>query len=294
MTISESITANIKHAVFDSHYISVEKLFGNELKDFIQEEVKSLSKKIRLGIRGERSEMLAKDGAFVKELVFALVKNSLHYSLEPVFRRRATEKSETAWLLIEFEDFGDTFNIYIRDDGRGLMPDQMHISSIETSVMDRGGSVEIDSMDGEYLKIHIQLPAKRIFIDCLAVETGGSNILIPDRYIDKIVSAKEVPAYRSDENFMGQINLSTLLGLDHSPANAFVVCRFGAHKIIFGVEKILYNIEAVVENVDSPLIDGVDSVSILKDNSIGFIINERKIYQMAKDLIQNRENKREV
>ncbi len=135
------ITDTIRRSVFDKYYISVEKLFGKELQEYIHTEVKSLGKKIRLGIRGERSEMLSKDADFVKELVFTLVKNSLHYSLEPLFRRRATEKSEVAWLLIEFEDFGDTFNIYIRDDGRGLMPDQMHISSIETSVMDRGGSL---------------------------------------------------------------------------------------------------------------------------------------------------------
>ncbi|MGL5956686.1 MAG: hypothetical protein ACRC0X_08875 [Brevinema sp.] len=283
-----TLTTGIKKTLFDTYYISVEKLFGNELREFIHHEVKELGKKIRLGIRGERSELLVQDSEFIKDLVFRLVKNSLHYSLEQVFRRRATDKNETAWLLIEFEDAADTFDIYIRDDGRGLIMDQMQIHEIQDQIINRGGTMDIDAMDNEYLKIHIQLPMKRIFVNCLAVQIGNVNILIPDRCIHKVVNPKEILVFQKDQHYLGQVHLSTLLGLDHTVANLFVVCEFGVHKILFGVESVLYHVEAIVEDVDTALISGVDRVTILKDGSIGFIVNEKAIYQMAKDLILKR------
>ncbi|MGL4676264.1 MAG: hypothetical protein ACRCWI_01180 [Brevinema sp.] len=283
-----TLTSNIKKSLFDTYYMSVEKLLGKELRDFIHHEVKELGKKIRLGIRGEHSELLVQDSEFIKDLVFHLVKNSLHYSLEPVFRRRATDKNETAWLLIEFEDAADTFDIYIRDDGRGLVVDQMQIHEIEDQIMNRGGTISIDAMDNEYLKIHVQLPMKRVFINCLAVQIGNITVLIPNRCIHKVVNLKESVLFQKDQSCLGQVNFSTLLGLDHTTVSIFIICEFGIHKILFGVDSILYKIEAIVEDIDMTLIPGIDRVSILKDGSIGFIINEKMIYQMAKDLILKR------
>ncbi len=284
-----TLTSNIKNSLFENYHVSVEKLIGKELRQFIQKEVKDLGKKIRLGIRGERSEMLMKDSNFIKDLVFTLVRNSLHYSLEPVFRRRATDKPETSWLLIEFEDAGNTFDIYIRDDGRGLVPDQMNIEEIQDNIINKGGALDIDSLDGEYLKVHVQLPMQKILVKSLATRVGAVNVLIPDRCIQKVVSQKEAQMYQKEESCLGQVNLSTLLGVDHSVSNMFVICEFGMNTILLGVENILYNIEAVIENIDFPLVAGIGYVTILKDGSVGFVLDERAVYQKAKDLILKRD-----
>ncbi len=284
----QTLTTNIRESLFDNYHISIEKLLGAELKQYIQKEVKQLGKKIRLGIRGERSEILMKESQFVKELVFDLVRNSLHYSLEPVFRRRATDKTEVGWLLIEFEDADNTFDIYIRDDGRGLMPEQMNISEIQDSIVDRGGTIDVNSLEGEYLKIHVQLPMQKIFVNSLAVNIGSINVLIPDRCVQKVVDSKESFQIQKEENCLGQVNLSTLLGLEHCPNNMFVVCEFGTNIVLLGVERVLYNIESVIEDVEVPLITGVGHVSILKDGTIGFVLDEKTIYQMARELISKR------
>lgn len=285
-----SLINNIKTNAFANYYTSVEKSFSKELREFIYSEVKSLGKKIRLGIRGEKSEFLLQDKELIKDIVFTLVKNSLHHGIEPVFRRRATDKNETAWLLIEFEDIGNTFDIYIRDDGRGVVP-EMNLPTLEEKIVNRGGSIDIDAMESEYLKIHIQLPMKRVFVNGLVVQLGNMSVIIPDRCVYRVVSVNEAFQFQKDEHCLGQVNLSTLLGLEHSPVNMVVVCEFGMYKVLIGVDRVLYNVEAFVEDVDVPLISGSDTVSILKDGSISFILNERKIYQMAKSLILSREQK---
>ncbi len=288
ITEIQILTTNIRNSLFENYHISIDQLLGKELKQFIQKEVKELGKKIRLGIRGERSIILMRESEFVKDLVFTLVKNSLHFSLEPIFRRRATDKSETAWLLLEFEDAGNTFDFYIRDDGRGLMPEQMNIEEIQESIIERGGYIDVDSLEGEYLKIHVQLPMQKIFVKSLAVKVGSVTVLIPDRCIQKIIDSKDAFTHQQQDNCIGQVNLSTLLGVDHSSANMFVVCEFGINTILLGVEDILYNIEAVIEDAELPLIPGVGHVSILKDGTIGFVLDEKTIYQMAKELISKR------
>ena len=290
----QALTTNIKKILFDHYYISVEALLGTEIREYIHREVKNIGKKIRLGIRGENSELLTRESEFVKHLVFTLVKNSIHFSLESAFRRKATDKNEVGWLLIEFEDAGDHFDIYIRDDGRGIVEDQMNLTELQEQVTKKGGTLEIDSMDNEYLKIHVQLPMKKILTDCLVVQLKDTKVLIPNRCIDRVIDVKESSIALRDEKCLGQVNLATILGIDNVPSKMLIVCDFGAKKIIFGVEKILYNIEALVEYVDVPLLPCVDQVSITKDGSLGFILNEKKLYQKAKHVILQREKIKEL
>ena len=288
------LTTNIKEILFDHYYISIEELLGIDIRDYIHKEVKNLGKKIRLGIRGENSKLLTRESEFVKHLIFTLVKNSIHYSLESTLRRKATDKNEIAWLLIEFEDAGDYFDIYIRDDGRGIVEDQMNLAKLQEQVAHKGGVLTIDSMDNEYLKIHVQLPMKKILTDCLVVQLKDTKVLIPNRCIDRVIDTKESPIAMRDEKCLGQVNLATILGIDNVPTKMLVVCDFGAKKIIFGVEKILYSIEALVEYVDVPLLPCVDQVSIIKDGTLGFIINEKKLYQKSKHVILQREKIKEL
>lgn len=288
------LTTNIKKILFDHYYISVEALLGADIREYIHKEVKKLGKKIRLGIRGENSELLTRESEFIKHLVFTLVKNSIHYSLESGFRRKATDKNEIGWLLIEFEDAGDHFDIYIRDDGRGIVEDQMNLTELQEQVAHKGGILEIDSMDNEYLKINIQLPMKKILTDCLVVQLKDTKVLIPSRCVDRVIDVKESLVALRDDKCIGQINLATILGIDNVPTIMMVVCNFGAKKVVFGVEKILYNMEALVEYVDVPLLPCVDQVSITKDGTLGFILNEKKLYQKSKNIILQREKIKEL
>ena len=290
----KDLTINIKKILFDHYYISVQALLGEDIREYIHVEVTKLGQKIRLRIRGENSEILTRDSEFIKHIVFSLVKNSLHFSLEPIFRRKATDKNEMGWLLIEFEDAGDYFDIYVRDDGRGMVVDQMNIVELQEQIVKKGGTLEIDSMDNEYLKIHVQLPMKKILTDCLVVQLKNTKVLIPNRCIDRVIDIKESLIAMRDEKCLGQINLATLLGVDNVSTNMMVVCKFGDKKIVFGVEKILYSIEAVVEYVDVPLLPCVDQVSIIKDGTLGFILNEKKLYQKAKNIILQREKVKEL
>ena len=289
-----NLTTNIKKILFDHYYVSVEALLGADIREYIHREVKKLGKKLRLGIRGENSEILTRESEFVKHIIFTLVKNSIHYSLEPTFRRKATDKNEMGWLLIEFEDAGDNFDIYIRDDGRGIVVDQMNLVQLQEQVAKKGGSLEIDSMDNEYLKVHVQLPMKKVLTDCLVIQLRDTKVLIPNRCVDRVIDVKESLVAMRDDKCLGQVNLATILGIDNVPIKMLVVCDFGAKKIIFGVEKILYSMEAVVEYVDVPLLPCVDQVSIVKDGSLGFIVNEKKLYQKSKHLILQREKIKEL
>lgn len=284
----DTITRDLKEMLFERYYISIEDLLGDTLRTYIRQEVQNLGKKIRLGIRGEKSEILTRESEFIKEIVFALVRNSLNYSLEMEPRRKAVDKSAIAWLLIEFEDAGDKFDIYVRDDGRGLIADLMEIETLKEKIAEKNGILEIDSVENEYLKVHVQIPMKRIIIDALVVSVGDMNVLIPNKCIQNIISPKELPMALKEEFCIGEVNLAPILGLSNSTANMFVICQLGEDIIIFGVEKILYNIETLVENTDIPLIPCASDVVIIKDGSIGFLIDERELYKQSKKLIEQR------
>lgn len=282
------LKSGIKKMLFDHYYITIERLLGQGIRSYIQETTQDQGKKIKLGIRGEKSEILTRESEFVKHIIFSFVKNALTHSIEYPYRRRALDKTETGMLLIEFEDTGNMLDISIRDDGRGLIPDLMNIIELEDQIINRGGQLSIDSVENEYLKIHIQLPMKKILTDCLVVLIGETYVLIPNRCISRVIDLKEMSVALRDEHCLGQINLSTLLGLNHSAIQMMVICEFGAKKIIFGVEKILYNIEALADQIDTPLIACSDEVAILNDGNIGFILNEKKLYQKGKELIEKR------
>ena len=287
----DNITKSIKEMIFDQYYTNMESLMGTELREYIYDEVKKMDKKIRLGIRGEQSEVLTRESEFVKHIVYSLVKNALHHSIEPIYRRRAIDKSETSWLLIEFEDVGNNFDIYIRDDGRGLVPEQMNITELQDQVINKGGYLEVDSMENEYLKIHVSLPMKRILMDCLVVEVQDTFVLIPNRCVSRLVELKDIDKALRDEQCIGQLNLGTALGFDFSPSKMYIVCVFGTSKVLYGIEKVHYSMEALIENIDTPLISCSDEVAILKDGSLGFIINEKLLYEESKTLIAKRASK---
>jgi len=284
----DDITKNLKEMLFERYYIKIGELLGLTLREYIRKEVQNLGRKIRLGIRGENSQILTRESEFIKDTIFVLVRNSINYSLESKSRRRALDKSETAWLLIEFEDSGDQFDIFVRDDGRGLVAEMMNIDDLKQKIKQRNGVLEIDSLDNEYLKVHIQIPMKKIIINALVISIGDTNILLPNRCILNIFNQKELLIALKEEFCIGQVNLAPLLGLEKSAVNVYILCQFGEDKVIFGVEKVLYNIETLVENTDIPLIPCASDIVIIKDGSIGFLINEREIYKQSKHLIEKR------
>lgn len=285
----EAITAHLKEKLFNKYYISVSELLGKDLRTFIKEEVDTLGKKIKLGIRGEQSEILARDADFVKALTFHLVKNSLEYSLEAPIRRRALDKNEVGWLLIEFSDSGGEFEIQVRDDGRGLSP-AMHIDAVKKQVESKKGSLSIDSEDNEYLKIRITLPMKKILTRNLLLRVGETKILIPMKSVKQVldIHSKENPIIQNDPLCLGQVSFAAALGLEKSPINVLIVCGFGEEKIVFGAEQVFGQIDALTEDIDTPLIPCASGAVILKDGSIGFLMNEKELYQKSKNLLMKR------
>ncbi|MGL4561643.1 MAG: hypothetical protein ACRCV0_05065 [Brevinema sp.] len=287
----DQLTDDIKDVLFGHYYISMKNLLGSELREFIKTEVTTLGKKIRLGIKGEDVDILSREQEFIKQIVFDVVRYSLHESIEYQSRRKALDKSDTAWLLIEFDDSGDLFSIYIRDDGRGLGQDVEILNHIQDQVIEKSGTMDIDSEQNEYLKIRIQIPMKKIITKSLVVEIGSTKLLLPTKSISQVLTPNDATMILKTDHCLGQIALTTLIGVERSPINVYLLCHFGDEKILLGAENILYQTEALMEEVDVPLIPCANSVVILKDGSIGFVMNERKIYTESKKLIEKRTEK---
>ncbi|MGL4388158.1 MAG: hypothetical protein ACRCTJ_02035 [Brevinema sp.] len=288
LTELDQLTDDIKQVLFQHYYISFKNLLGEELRTFIKTEATNLGKKLRLGIKGEDVEILSREQDFVKKIVFDIVGYSLQRSIEVISRRKALDKNESASLLIEFDDSGDTLSIYIRDDGRGISDDATVLTDIQSKVIEKQGLMDIETEENEYLKIRIHLPMKKIITKSLVVQIKDTKFLFPSKSILQILTPSEAAIILKTDHCLGQIALTTLTGMDRSIVNAYLFCLFGNEKILLGVENILYYTEALMEKVNVPLIPCTSSVVVLKDGTIGFVIDERKIYSESKKLIEKR------
>ncbi|MGL5255115.1 MAG: hypothetical protein ACRC9L_09020 [Brevinema sp.] len=287
----DALTVRLKEKLFRSYYTPLSDLLGKDIRALVQQSVDEKGKKIKLGIRGESREVLSREGAFVKEMVFALVENALTHSIEMPVRRRALDKGETAWLLIEFEDTGGEFEIQVRDDGRGLNTESTRIlENIRTKVEERGGNLTINSAENEYLKVSLRFPMKKLLTKSLLCNCGDTRFLIPLRIIRMIVSADSIenPALSKDPRCIGQISLAALMDLDKCPNNIALVCAFGEELIVLTVESVLGEIEALIEDTETPLPPCTDGAVILKGSHIGFLVNERLLYTKSIAMLEKR------
>ncbi|MGL4367061.1 MAG: hypothetical protein ACRCTQ_02090 [Brevinemataceae bacterium] len=282
------LTQSLKTMLFSKYYISMEELLGNELREFIRTEAKFSDKKIKFAIRGEKNEILTRESMFIKEIVFALIKYSLNKSLESSSRRKALDKNEFGWLVVEFEYIGGFFEIYVRDDGNGLNSDINDLEEVRSKIENKNGKIIIDSLENEYLKIKVAIPMNKMLIHSLLVKQSDTYILLPSNCIQQVLAPQEIQFALKDKSCLGQVALSAVLGLERSPMCMFLLCRFGNEKIIFGVEKALYEIEALAEQTDIPLIDCANNVSLMQDGSIAFIMDERLLYKKSKQMIEKR------
>ncbi|MGL5721134.1 MAG: hypothetical protein ACRCY4_01860 [Brevinema sp.] len=287
----DAITVRLKEKLFKSYYISLADLLGKDIRALVQQTVDKKGKKIKLGIRGESREVLSREGAFVKEMVFALVENALNHSIEMPVRRRALDKSETAWLLIEFEDTGGEFEIQVRDDGRGLNAEaSQKLEQLRTKVEERGGNLTINSAENEYLKVSLRFPMKKLLTKSVLCSCGDTRFLIPLRIVQMIVSADSIenPALSKDPRCIGQISLSALMDLDKCPNNIALVCAFGEELIVLTVESVLGEMEALIEDTETPLPPCTDGAVILKGSHVGFLVNERLLYTKSVAMLEKR------
>ena len=287
----DALTVRLKEKLFRSYYISLADLLGKDIRALVQQTVDQKGKKIKLGVRGESREVLSREGTFVKDMVFALVENALNNSIEMPVRRRALDKSETAWLLIEFEDTGGEFEIQVRDDGRGLNAEaSQKLEQLRIKVEDRGGNLTINSAENEYLKVSLRFPMKKLLTKSLLCSCGDTRFLIPLRIVRMIVGADSIenPVLNKDPRCIGQISLSAIMDLDKCPNNVALVCAFGEELIVFTVESVLGEMEALIEDTETPLPPCTDGAVILKGSHVGFLVNERLLYTKSTSMLEKR------
>lgn len=286
----EGLTQKLKDDLFKNYYISLKKLLGQELREFVQKEVDRLGKKVRLGVRGENCEILTREGDFVKDLVFRLAGNAMSYSIEMPERRLALEKTEGGRLIVSFEDIGEEFQITVQDDGRGFNDSTMDFDGITQSLEERGGVLNIESTEGEMLKICARFPMKKLITKSVLCRCGSLYLLMPFRSILKIVPAEsmENPAISKDSNCLGQIAFSALMGSEKCPNKMALVCSFGDKNIVYTAEEILGEIEALSEESDVPLPPCCDNAVILSSDRIGFLLNERLLFSKSQSILEKR------
>lgn len=285
----EALTRNLKEKLFKNYYVSIKDLLGKDLRDFIQSEIDHMGKKVRLTIKGENSEILSRESDFVKDIVFDLVGISLKESIETPVRRTAIDKSETARLLIEFQDTGGEFEIQVRDDGKGLSS-SLYLENLRKKIEAKDGELNFQTEENEYLKIDLHIPMKKILTKSILTRCGVHYLLLPTRCVQKIISidSPENPALTKDGSCLGQISLSALISLEKSPTKMALICVFGEETIVYTVEEVIGEVEALVEENEVPLPYCAAGAVILNNERVGFLLDEKLLYNQSTQLLENR------
>lgn len=158
--------------------------------------------------------------------------------------------------------------------GRGVGMDV-----VRTNIEKIGGTIDLDSVEGQGSKFTIKIPLTLAIVSALIVECAGERYAVPQLSVQELVmiSAKsdskieminDSPVYRLRDKLLPLVHLNEILGLEkietEGGAHYIIVTQVGSY--IFGivVDKVFDTEEIVVK----PVSDILKSLTIYSGNTI--------------------------
>lgn len=175
--------------------------------------------------------------------------------------------------------------------GRGVGMDV-----VRRNIQDVGGSVEIDSREGEGSRITIRLPLTLAILDGQLVRVGDQIYIVPLVSIIESLQARAesinivagmAEVYRLRDDYLSVIRLHRIFNIqadtEDLTAGLLVVVEGDGQKAGIFVDELLGQQQVVIKSLESNYrrVDGVSGATILGDGSVALIMDIPGLIRMA-------------
>ncbi len=132
----EKITGELQDIVMSIRMVPLNATF-HKMNRIVRDMSKKLSKKIKLEIIGEDTEVDKNIIEHISDPLMHLIRNAIDHGLETPEIRRIKGKQEVGTVTLEAKNEGNEVLIIIRDDGKGLSRDKILEKARKNGIVDR-------------------------------------------------------------------------------------------------------------------------------------------------------------
>lgn len=132
----EKITGELQDIVMSIRMVPLNATF-HKMNRIVRDMSKKLSKKIKLEIIGEDTEVDKNIIEHISDPLMHLIRNAIDHGLETPEVRRIKGKQEVGTVTLEAKNEGNEVLIIIRDDGKGLSRDKILEKARKNGIVDR-------------------------------------------------------------------------------------------------------------------------------------------------------------
>ncbi|MDD1687567.1 response regulator [Methanoregula sp.] len=197
--------------------------------------------------------------------------------------------AEAIWLI--FRSGLSTSPIITEISGRGL-----GLAIVEDSVTRLGGYVTISSDVGKGTSITMRVPARLVTFRGVVVRSGSQVYVLPMQQVrqvlrmrrDAIVYTDGRPSIRFDNEMIGVLQLSDLLGIPHPRSIletekqiSLVIIAYGAGQVACRVDEVIRVQEIVVRPLGGQLrrVKRIAGAAVLGDGTLALVLDPPELIQ---------------
>lgn len=140
------VTADLQLAVMKTRMQPVKKIFGR-FPRVVRDLARSLGKEIRLELVGEETELDKNLVEALADPLVHLIRNAVDHGVETPAEREAAGKPREGLIILKAEQAGDHIELSIKDNGKGMNPDQLRARVVEKGLLDAEMAASLDNKD---------------------------------------------------------------------------------------------------------------------------------------------------
>ena len=154
-------------------------LFRRNVRDIARKQ----KKKVRLEIGGENTEIDQQIYEKLSEIILHLIRNAIDHGIEPVDERIKKGKPEQGCLIINAYHKGESVCIEVKDDGRGIDPENMKDLAIKKKTISKDEAEKLNDKDALYLIFRSGFSASPMITD---VSGRGVGLDVVRRNVEEL------------------------------------------------------------------------------------------------------------
>jgi len=133
-TLSGQLIENLEQEVMAARLLPISTLFTN-LPRAIRELMRDTGKEVNVALLGETTELDRKVIEALNDPLLHMIRNAVDHGIEPPDERAAIGKPRQGMLEVSARSFGAYAHVTIRDDGRGMHPQQLREAAIRKNLL---------------------------------------------------------------------------------------------------------------------------------------------------------------
>lgn len=140
------VTADLQLAVMKTRMQPIKKVFGR-FPRVVRDLARSLKKEIRLELIGEETDLDKNLVEALADPLVHLIRNAVDHGIESPADREAKGKPREGVVILKASQEGDHIQLSIKDDGKGMNPEQLRARVVQNGLMDEETASRLDEKE---------------------------------------------------------------------------------------------------------------------------------------------------